>query len=68
MQVHGGLFAHLACVIWIPEAHVVDTSAMGPVEIRHVPISRQRLKCSICKEKHSAMDAPVQSQACGDVC
>lgn len=53
-------YAHLACVIWIPEAHVVDTSTMSPVEIRHVPISRQRLKCSLCKTKDTTMDAPVQ--------
>ena len=24
-------YAHLSCVIWIPEAHVVDTATMGPV-------------------------------------
>ena len=53
-------YAHLSCVIWIPEAHVVDTVTMSPVEIRHVPISRQRLKCSLCKTKDTAMDAPVQ--------
>ena len=53
-------YAHLACVIWIPEAHVVDTATMSPVEIRHVPISRQRLKCSLCKTKDTSMDAPVQ--------
>jgi len=52
--------AHLACVIWIPEAHVVDTVTMQPVEIRHVPISRQRLRCSLCKNKDGPMDAPVQ--------
>lgn len=52
--------AHLACVIWIPEAHVVDTATMQPVEIRHVPISRQKLKCSLCKNKDAPMDAPVQ--------
>jgi hypothetical protein len=39
--VDGRLHAHLACVIWIPEAHVVETTTMGPVEIRHVPVSRQ---------------------------
>ena len=53
-------YAHLACVIWIPEAHVTDTNTMGPVEIRHVPLNRQRLKCSLCKCKDVPMDAPVQ--------
>ena len=52
--------AHLACVIWIPEAHVVDTPTMGPVEIRHIPVSRQRLRCSLCKTKETPLDAPVQ--------
>ena len=27
----GRFYAHLSCVIWIPEAHVVDTATMGPV-------------------------------------
>ena len=29
------------------------------VEIRHIPIARQRLKCSLCKRKDAPCDAPV---------
>ena len=56
----GKFFAHLSCVIWIPEAHVVNTSTMSPVEIRHIPKERLKLKCQICKQKDAPFDAPVQ--------
>ncbi|KAJ1470675.1 PHD-zinc-finger like domain-containing protein [Baffinella frigidus] len=56
----GKYHAHLACVIWIPEAHVVNTTDMRPVEIRHIPWQRQKLRCSICKNKDAPCDAPVQ--------
>jgi hypothetical protein len=56
----GKHFAHLACVIWIPEAHVVNTTDMKPVEIRHIPWQRQKLRCNICKSKDAPCDAPVQ--------
>ena len=48
-------WAHLLCVLWIPEVYVSNPVYMEPVEgVDKIPKSRWKLVCSICKQKGGA--------------
>ncbi|KAG8929874.1 nuA3 HAT complex component nto1 [Tulasnella sp. 418] len=50
-----GQWAHLLCAIWIPEVTVGNQTIMEPIEgIEHIPKSRWKLICSICKDRSGA--------------
>ncbi|ODN95838.1 hypothetical protein L198_04456 [Cryptococcus wingfieldii CBS 7118] len=54
-QTTTGHWAHLLCAIWIPETSLGNAIYMEPVEgLEHIPKSRWRLVCSLCKEKVGA--------------
>ncbi|GJJ11325.1 hypothetical protein Clacol_005557 [Clathrus columnatus] len=54
-QTSTGLWAHLLCAMFIPEVTVGNTMFMEPIEnIDHVPKSRWKLTCSLCKIRHGA--------------
>ncbi|KAJ1978761.1 hypothetical protein H4R35_001777 [Dimargaris xerosporica] len=48
-------WAHLLCALWIPEVTVANTVYMEPIDnIDHIPKSRWRLVCSICRRRKGA--------------
>ncbi|ODN74463.1 hypothetical protein L202_06849 [Cryptococcus amylolentus CBS 6039] len=54
-QTTTGHWAHLLCAIWIPETSLGNAIYMEPVEgLEHIPKSRWKLVCSLCKEKVGA--------------
>ncbi|WVQ75536.1 hypothetical protein IAR50_005163 [Cryptococcus sp. DSM 104548] len=54
-QTSTGHWAHLLCAIWIPETSLGNAIYMEPVEgLEHIPKSRWRLVCSLCRERVGA--------------
>ncbi|RCH88627.1 nuA3 HAT complex component nto1, partial [Rhizopus stolonifer] len=54
-QTNTNQWGHLLCAIWIPEVGVGNPIYMEPIEmIEHVPKSRWKLTCSICRKKRGA--------------
>lgn len=47
-------WAHLNCTIWTPEAVIVDTQVMEPVNLRGIPKDRYQLQCSLCTSRKGA--------------
>jgi hypothetical protein len=44
----------LNCTIWTPEAVIVDTQVMEPVNLRGIPKDRYQLQCSLCTSRKGA--------------
>lgn len=54
-QTDGGDWAHVICTIWINELNFANPIYMEPIEgVNHIPKSRWRLTCYICKKKMGA--------------
>ncbi|KAI9597470.1 PHD-zinc-finger like domain-containing protein [Syncephalis fuscata] len=54
-QTTNNKWAHLLCALWIPEVQIVNPVYMEPVDaIDHIPKSRWKLICSICKVRKGA--------------
>ncbi len=50
-----GLWAHAACMQWIPEVTAVDFTRMEPIDrIQDVQKERWELTCSLCRQKMGA--------------
>ncbi|KAI8009701.1 Histone-lysine N-methyltransferase ATX1 [Camellia lanceoleosa] len=50
-----GLWAHLACAIWIPETCLSDVKKMEPIDgISRITKDRWKLLCSICRVSYGA--------------
>ncbi|EIE18236.1 hypothetical protein COCSUDRAFT_10830, partial [Coccomyxa subellipsoidea C-169] len=57
-----GLWAHAACMQWIPEVTVEDVSRMEPVShIKSIQKERWDLLCVICKQR---VGAKIQCTSC----
>ncbi|KAF6264248.1 hypothetical protein COO60DRAFT_1698474 [Scenedesmus sp. NREL 46B-D3] len=57
-----GLWAHAACMQWIPEVTCVEPSRMEPIDrIQHIQKERWELLCCICRQR---MGAKIQCNDC----
>lgn len=57
-----GVWAHVACLQWIPEVNVDDTELMEPISgIRSIHRDRWELVCYVCKQR---MGAKIQCKLC----
>lgn len=54
-QLDNSLWSHVVCALWIPEVYFANPIYMEPIEgISHVPKSRWKLNCYICKQRTGA--------------
>ncbi len=57
-----GIWAHVACLQWIPEVSVDNTDLMEPISgIRSIERDRWELLCYVCKQR---MGAKIQCKSC----
>ncbi|XP_063931583.1 peregrin-like [Zophobas morio] len=60
-QTTKGAWAHVACALWIPEAHFANDIVVEPINIDEIPKARFKLCCSICGRKGACIQCHKQT-------